>query len=490
MTVEHRGLRAGLLLACLALPASATPYALGEVDFSRCELGGQALAPPLPAQCATLELPADPGDPAAAGKTLPIRIAVLPARDSRPLSEALLFIAGGPGQSALQSFPQLAPALDRSNQSRHIVLVDQRGTGASAPLGCTEAVPTEGVDPTAAETATRHCLAQLQHDPRWFTTALAVADLEALRQRLGITRFDLYGVSYGTRVALEYMRRHPTAIRTAVLDGVVAPQRVLGVDFGQRLDAALTRLFAQCAVDPTCHQRFPDSFGALRVLKAQLAIRPVLVSTAHPRSGEPVQQELRSQHLAGLVRLYAYAAETQALLPLVIDQAARGHFGPLLAQSMVLEEQLEGALSVGMQLSVLCSEDLAAPIPEVSAAERESLLGGELASALARQCALWPRGRVAADFHAPVHSTLPVLLLSGELDPVTPPADAEHVLKDLPNGRHLIAKGQGHNVLPRGCMPKLVAEFIAHADVGELDVRCLDALAPTPFFLNANGAAP
>lgn len=478
------GLGAVLLLSSAPLPA----LQLGEIQLERCELGASGLGETISARCAEVQVPADPEQPG--GKLLSLKVAMVPARDAKAAPDPLLLIAGGPGQSALDSYPQLAAALDRINQSRHIVLIDQRGTGGSSALSCSQAAnEISQSDPAALRAITEACVAELKHDPRLFTTTQAVADLELLRQRFGFSQYNLYGVSYGTRVAQVYMRSHPQSLRSVILDGVVPPQLHLGGNFGERLDQALVRMFGHCSADPACHERFPDPMSSLRVLKAQLGIAPVEVAVADPRSGELVKHTVNADRLASLVRLYAYAPETQALLPLVVETAAKGNLGPLLAQSLMLEEQLEGALNQGMQLSVICSEDLSDGM-QPSTAEQESLLGAALMQAMQAQCAVWPRGKRPDNFHDPLDSAIPTLLLSGELDPVTPPEYGEQALKGLKRARHLVARGQGHNVLARGCVPKLATQFVETADPVVLDPKCMESLHPAPFFLNFNGTAP
>ena len=141
-----------------------------------------------------------------------------------------------------------------------------------------------------------------------------------------------------------------------------------------------------------------------------------------------------------------------------------------------------------MQMSVICSEDadLLAPRAE----DDKMLLGNLLVQSLQSMCSVWPHGTRPADFHAPFKSDKPVLVLEGELDPVTPPAYGEQVMKNLANAKLIVAKGQGHNVIGRGCIPKLVEDFVDGLIPKDLDVKCVDALGPTPAFIDFNGAAP
>ena len=186
--------------------------------------------------------------------------------------------------------------------------------------------------------------------------------------------------------------------------------------------------------------------------------------------------------------MFAYAPETSALLPLTLDQAMQGHYGPLMGQVRLLRGDLAETMTGGMQLSVICAED--ADLLRDRPQDKDTLLGDLIVPAFKAECDVWPRGARPADFHAPLQSDKPVLLLEGELDPVTPPRYGEGVLRGLSNGRLLVAKGQGHNVVGRGCMPRLVGEFVDKLDAKALDTSCLDALAPLPAFTDFNGAAP
>jgi pimeloyl-ACP methyl ester carboxylesterase len=188
------------------------------------------------------------------------------------------------------------------------------------------------------------------------------------------------------------------------------------------------------------------------------------------------------------VRLYAYAPAAAAMLPLTLHEAAEGRAEPLMAQAQMMLGQVSEQIMHGMQLSVLCSEDAAGL--RADPADAGTVLGTEFLDFSLAQCAVWPRGAVPEDFHAPLRSDAPVLLLSGEFDPVTPPRYGEQVLAGLPHGRHLVLRGQGHNVIGVGCAPKLLARFVDTADAKGLDAACLDKLAYAPPFVGFYGWEP
>jgi pimeloyl-ACP methyl ester carboxylesterase len=262
----------------------------------------------------------------------------------------------------------------------------------------------------------------------------------------------------------------------------------VGQDFAANLDRVLKLDFARCTADAACRKRFGDPMQTLRQLRDALRANPHQVSFRDPRSWELVTRPLDAQVLVGLVHIFAYTAETAALLPLTIDAAAHGDVAPLMGQERLMSQDMNGDINPGMFLSVVCSEDadLIQPRPE----DADTLLGNHFVEALKAQCSVWPHGARPDGFHAPLKSNKPVLVLDGELDPVTPPAYGKTILAGLPNGRQLLFKGQGHSNLMRGCMPKLLADFIERPDPKALDASCLDRLGPVPAFVDFNGATP
>ena len=207
-----------------------------------------------------------------------------------------------------------------------------------------------------------------------------------------------------------------------------------------------------------------------------------------PLTGETREDTLTAEAVSSVVRLHAYAPPLFAMLPMLLTEATDGHFEGLMAQSRMIEQLIGEQISIALQLSVSCAED--APGLVANPADRATLLGTDFVDFLQAQCSTWPRGPVPADFHMPINSSEPALLLSGEFDPVTPPRYGDDVVRTLDHSRHLVLRGQGHGVLGVGCAPQLVARFIASADARSLDPRCLDALTDAPPFTGAYGWDP
>jgi pimeloyl-ACP methyl ester carboxylesterase len=463
---------------------------VGEIAFETCLLDSAQGG--LPAQCAQISAPLYHEAPERGEITL--ALAWLPARAQKPEADPIVFLAGGPGQSARDTWPRLDPALSALRRNRSVLLLDQRGTGHSSPLNCT--MPEEEMfeiepDAEAMREFAADCLAEQEVDPIPFTTEDAVQDLEYVRGRLGLDRLNLIGGSYGTRVGQRYAKRYPDRVRTLLLDGVVPETLALGSEHGRNLDAALAGQFDRCAADPICNEHFGNPIALLQALREQIAASTEQVAVTHPRTMERLDVPFNPSTLAGAVRLSAYAPETIALLPFSLSEARAGRPQGLIGQAWLAGDSLAEAIAIGVNLSVACSEDLPLFDATMATAEAQTLLGANMIEGLRAQCEVWPSRQPApADRTEPLRADLPVLLLSGEFDPVTPPRYGEEVAAELPRARHLVVSGQGHIVLTRGCVPKLIARFIDEADPAALDVDCLQRLQAPPYFLNYNGAQP
>lgn len=469
-------------------------FTLGRLAFEPCELGQRDSGATTAAFCAPFNAPENWDHPD--GRTIALKLAIVRSEAQVAERDLVVLLAGGPGQAATEVYPRAAAGFAPLLRHRNLLLLDQRGTGGSHPLACKEN-PTDfdtaavsEIDLDKVRDLTRGCLAEVARnaDPAQYTTSAAVRDLEAVRAALGAPAFDLVGVSYGTRVAQEYLKRHPEGVRSLVLDSAVPNELVLGSEFAVNLDAALKAQFAQCTQTPTCAKAFGDPYASLYRLRDALAAKSVDVELRHPRTFEIEKKPLNALTLAALVRMFAYSAETSALLPLTIARALDGDYAPLVAEADVLNDELADLHGNGMQLSVICAEDadLLASRPQ----DAKLILGDALVRVLKAQCEVWPRGPRPADFHAAAQSDKPVLVLAGELDPVTPPRYGEAIVKGLPNGRLLVAKGQGHAVMGRGCLPRLVGRFVETLDAKALDAGCVADFGPTPAFIDYNGAAP
>ncbi len=471
--------------------APVKPRMLGKIAFKACSLSSPMSRDSLEAQCATFAVPEDRAKPG--GRKVQLNIAWLPATsESDQAPDPVFFLAGGPGQSAVDTFPAMDSAFKEVRKHRDIVLVDQRGTGKSNLLTCkfADADDTATPDIAATQAAASRCVEELsaRADLRHYTTTDAVADLDAVREAIGATQVNLVGVSYGTRVAQQYAMRHPAATRSIVLDSVVPNTLQLGNIFARNLDDALALQFALCTKAPACKGKLGDPRIELDQLMAKLRTAPVEVSYRDATTGEQAQSTLNADMVAGLVRWYAYMPAAGSLLPKLIHEANNGRYAGLVALAEMMSGDLQDSMALGMQFSVICSEDNESMVARSE--DSNTVLGNQMAESIGAMCAVWPKGNVPADFHKALATDVPALVLEGEFDPVTPPRYGEEVIKTLPNGRLFTLRGQGHNVIGAGCMPKLFTQFIEKADAKALDGACLDKLNYVPPFTSFNGWEP
>lgn len=426
------------------------------------------------------------------GRKIGLKIVLLPAFANSPEPDPVFFLAGGPGQAATELAEGIGTLFRRIRRTRDVVLVDQRGTGKDNPLACDLEPDDDSLenifDTRSTVAKLRACLEAYEADPRRYVTSTAMDDLDEIRGWLGYDKINLYGGSYGTRAGLVYMRRHREAIRAVVLDGVAPTNMTLPLSPSRDSQRALDKLEADCLADEACGARFPGLGDKVRALIERLERDRPLVRVRHPRTGEEAEIRMRPE----VVRLplfgALYSPWMSSLVPLVVDEAAAGNFGPLLALAMAREGVVGEQFGFGMHYSILCSED--APLAEAAdvVAETEgTFLADAFLETRQETCEFWPRAAVPPEYYEPVSSQAPVLILSGDLDPVTPPRWGEAVAETLPNSRHLVVGGVGHGVLPNGCAMRLIEEFIDTTDAAALDASCLDTLRRPPFFVRPSG---
>jgi len=477
--MKHSLIAAGLLATLLAGCGSEKPDPQATLSLSRCRLPGLEAA----VQCGTHEVWEN--RETKTGRRITLHVAVVPARLRAKEPDPIVVLAGGPGQGAIGLVPQVMPLFTRLNDTRDIVFLDQRGTGYSHPLDCESGddAPLQALfEDTIPEKEVRECLRRLDADPAQYTTVNAIADLDEVRQRLGYEKLNLWGGSYGTRVGLEYMRRFPKHVRTATLDGVAPAGMKLPLSFVTDGHAALERLIDACEAEKHCGRIYPNLRETIATLRAQLARRPSRVMIQDPRTGERESIVVNENvFLSGLFRPL-YVAELASLVPYGVVAAAGGDFNPLLAQNLEVADDVLENLSLGMHLSVICAEDVAKISKEELDAASRSFFGGALIDDFIRACKVWPKGKIPDDYYEPVKNDVPALILSGGIDPATPPRHGAQVAKTLPNAKHLVAPQLGHGVSLHGCAPRLIETFIRKGSAAEIDGACLQRI-PRPLFV-------
>jgi pimeloyl-ACP methyl ester carboxylesterase len=480
-------LAAATLALAAPLYAQTTPGLLVE----RCDVPGVGAA-----RCGTLQVWEDRA--ARSGRRIPIRFIVIPARGTAT-RDPIVPIAGGPGQAATDGAAGVADELKELRDTRDILLVDARGTGGSNKLACSLYGPSlaEYLGDFYPAGRVRRCAAEWRGKAELgaYTTDNMADDLDELRGALGYERLNLYGVSYGTRAALVYMRRHPQRVRASILHGVVPTGVRMPSHTAPHAQRAIDGVIGECAREPACNAAYPDLQAKLRAIVQRLSRAPVEVTVPDPKSGEPVKVPLSRNLFAEGLRYMTYRASAAALVPAVIHQASRGDFGPAAEQALFGRRFIVDEGSHGLYLSVTCTEDL--PFFDEAQAVREaqaSFLGDYRVRNQKAACAAWPVRPVERSFLEPVRSDAPVLALTGEWDPATPPVQGDEAIRTLPNGRHIVVPSAGHGFDglrgTKDCLTPLLVAFIRTADAKGLDASCVAAIRRPPFPVRTLATAP
>ncbi len=475
---------AALPKTVLALPDS------NQVEFSNCMLALPGTNLSASARCGSLEVPENPAEPA--GRKISLNIALAPATGKTTEPDPVFFFAGGPGQAASETWVMMRSVLNKIRKTRDIVMIDQRGTGQSNKLACESEVEedlSQEIDLDLIRTETAKCLAELDGDPRFYTTSIAMGDYNLVREAMGYEKINLVGVSYGTRAAQVYLRLFPETVRSLTLDSVVPMQLALGQEHAPMLDRSVEKVFADCANDKSCSSLFPLQVDELNDLFDQLRAEPRQITMINPLSGKPQDVRLTADTLAVAIRFLSYSSETQALIPLLVHEAlTTGNLERLASQAVLVMAGLNEMLARGMELSVLCSEDY--PFIDTSADYGDTLMGNLMLEIVDLQCKIWPHDPAPEGFHLPVVSDIPVLLMSGERDPVTPPHYATQTAETFPNSLNLVARGQSHSVMKNVCLRNITTEFINKGAIEDLDTTCVESIRPAPFFTSLLGPNP
>jgi pimeloyl-ACP methyl ester carboxylesterase len=487
-----------LRLPALALLGVVAPLVVAAAEpkltLKPCRLEHPARILAVPAECATVLVAEDPAKPA--GRKIELFVARVPAISIKKAEDPLFLIAGGPGTSAVDLYTGSTAPFDRVRRTRDIILLDQRGTGRSHRLDChyDNRDLLAGLDDVDVGPANVKCRDELSKtsDLRQYTTSIAVRDLDHVRRLLGYSRINLYGGSYGTRVAQHYARRYPQYTRTLILDGVIDPPTVLGPAIALDAEHALERILKRCTNDPACKKAFQDPFADYQSLRERLAAQPPRV-TINDESGKPVEFAFGARHLSAVLRLPSYYDAQAALLPLSLHLAEhQNNFTPLANQFRIFARTLDESFAYGMHNAVACSEDT--PLIDIAKLDRKTLdsthMGAMTVDELIEACKEWPKGVVDPDLHAPLKSDAAALLLSGSDDPVTPPEYAARAQQGFADSKHVIVAGHGHGQLGAPCVDRVMAKFIDAGTAKGLDSSCTNKLAPMPFFTTLSGPSP
>ena len=425
---------------------------------------------------------------AGTGRIIRLRVAVLPGHGGALRPDPIFIIVGGPGQSAVDNAGGYAALLEPLRADRTLVFVDQRGTGASNPLPCDlySGQPAGPLGDFLPLDAVRRCRASLERSAalRYYSSALAADDLDEVRRALGFEQINVEAASYGTRVALLYLRRYSVHVRSAVLRSVSPPWVRQPLHFAEDAQAAFDSLTAGCDREPRCRQAYPRVREEMDSVLARLAAHDATVALPPTDSATSARRiSLSRGAFAEKVRLMLYAPEVSSFLPLLVHRAAAGDFRPFAELAEEMGQQIAKLASNGMYLSVTCTEDVAQITPaEAANTWPGTFLGDYRVRQQRAACALWPTGTLSADFTAPIRADTPVLLISSTIDPITPPRWADEVARGLPNSRHILVPNAGHSP-SNPCVMAIERQFIGTGSSAGLEIQCLSANRRPPFAL-------
>ena len=418
------------------------------------------------------------------GRMIKLNVMVLPALVDQPAPDPIFYFQGGPGGAATSVGS--AWLMTQLHRTHDVVLVDQRGTGKSNPLQCNfhgdandmRGQFVEGVTPDKALA----CRSELEKiaDLRLYTTTIAMADLDEVRAALGYDKINVDGGSYGATAALSYLNFYPQHVRTVAIFGVAPPDNQLPLSFARGVEHALNRIFDDCAAEEKCRTAFTDLRKDWETVVASVSKGPVTFDTLNPGTRQRQTITMTREAFGELVRHVLYVPSVMRIMPLMIHQMSQGDYSQFAYYAYQVQRAVDAGMARGMNLSVMCAEDIPfIKVSDIEPAMGGTFYGGNRARLYLQTCQQWPRGNMPAKFRQPIKSNVPVLMLSGELDPVTPPDIAKPLLRWLPNGRQIVIHNATHSAYP--CVEKLVREFIEAGTTKGLDVSCVEGIKRLPF---------
>ncbi len=436
------------------------------------------------------------------GKTIRVAVAIVRAASKNPAPTPLVYLDGGPGGAPILSAS--LPIDEHLNADRDLILVDQRGTYYSQPRLTCPVLDlfflrllglVYDAAPTRAEhvAATRACRAQFIAsgiDLAAYNTTENAADFADLRRALGYKQWNVYGISYGTNLALNLMRIDPSGVRSAVLDSTEPPNLVALPAFWPQAAHGFAQLFAACSAQPGCRRTYGDLEARFARLAVKLESRPVRTNVSDSITHRDVKVVTDGGALANWLVGMSFATAQFKDVPLSIRQLAAGK-AQSIAASRAASVTPPGLIGYGLTFGVICSEWYPFTAYSEILAEGRRVLPGYPSSVLREppqftfvtdDCRIWNVPKAPAVARKAVHSTVPTLILSGSFDAVTALPWAKAATATLPNSRLLVFPGVGHGITPASeCAQTVVRSFLSQPRAP--NVRCVASLKPPAFTL-------
>jgi pimeloyl-ACP methyl ester carboxylesterase len=423
-------------------------------------------------------------------RILPLRVVVIPARSAKP-REPIFILAGGPGQAATSLAAAFASA---SPEDHDMVFMDVRGTGTGHALDCafggSDEQPEKYLEPYLAPgsdfAACRDALQQ-RADLTQYTTPIAMRDVDELRQAMGYEKINLDAGSYGTRAALTYIRMFGDHVHAAVLNGMVPFENRAPLYHAAAAQRAFDMLVGECAAEARCRAAYPNLSQDLREVMERLRVEPARVNVPHPVTGAPLEVRLTASGFADALRVMLYSGDSGRTVPLLLQRAKAGDLVPFAVAAIRSSRGFKQGVRTGLLLSFTCTEDVARIRPDEIARETAgSFIGDQRVRSQVEACAVWPKGDLPKNYHAPIKSDVPVLIVSGNLDPVTPPMWGEIGLRSFPKGVHVVVPG-GHTPF-NSCVASLARQLYLSGTTAGLDTGCVSKITAPPFAMPASAA--
>ena len=420
------------------------------------------------------------------GRTLPLKIVVIPARNPRPERGPIFYMAGGPGETATELADLVVSWGDADEHD--VVLVDERGTGDGHRLDCRSPGSDDNLqgylngpfEPAAA----RACRDELskQYDLTQYSTEAFVEDIDEIRRAMGYDKINLNGGSFGTYAALMYIRRHGENVRSAYLSSLVTLSNRVPLYHAQTAQEALEQLFSECEQDTACHSAYPNVREQFARLMNKVREAPIVTSVRHPTTGASTEIHLTERAFGDAVRVMLYRSARAREVPFLIERAMAGDFTPFAELAVRASRDVYSGSRMGLHFAITCNEFVSRIRPEdVEPATRGSFLGAWRVKDQMAACADWPKTELPADYFEPFRSEVPAVLVSGETDGTGPRGRwGDEVKAFMPNALHVVVPGGGHTP-ENECSRSLRHAMFRTGTTNGVDAGCM-AKIPRPSF--------
>lgn len=435
-----------------------------------------------PVRCVSISVPLDYAAPQ--GESIAVTAAIAPSTSARPAADPLFVFAGGPGQAATGMGPWLNSAFAPARRERDIVLFDIRGTGKSGALDCPFTLTPERDSAGSLKRDAAACAAKVGPKGAFYSSREIVEDIERFRAAMGYAKINMWGGSFGTRVAQHYTRRYGAHVRAVVLDAATPVDDSIFVSAPRYGQAALERMFEDCARDKACAAAFPTLRADFDAILKRAEAAPFSANIIEPRTGRAQSTFIDRDGAVGFVRGALYAGVTRSVAPYAIAQAARDNFGPLAALGAATSEWSAETMSLGSMLGILCGEDQARASREKPADMSFGFMRDSYIRIFAAGCSVWPHRPLPAEMMQAFRSDVPAMAISGAADPVTPPAGGEGALKMFGARVHVVIPNGFHTNSSTKCIADLIGSFLADPAKGGRDHACVAKIALPRFIVS------